>query len=267
MKRLLLILLLVVGSSVYAAAHDVILKLNGESIKALVIEVGETSVKFKRMDNPNGPVYVCSLSEIQSITYENGKVEEYNAPSPVDQVYYVDDYNVRYRDIKDMYSPRDYVSRAGDYYSPAVAGVTSWLIPGLGQCIDGEWGRGLGIVAANCGFVALEFTEAALMYYYSAPVKYYSDAPGGYSIRSSSTAGTAICLGCAVVTALSHFAFNIWNICDAVNIAKVKNMYFQDRAGGAASLDIHLEPQLAMYPAPGASGFQPAAGLRLSVSF
>ena len=45
MKKFLLVCMFVLAASLYAGAHDVILKLNGESIKALVIEVGPQSLR------------------------------------------------------------------------------------------------------------------------------------------------------------------------------------------------------------------------------
>ena len=73
--------------------------------------------------------------------------------------------------------------------------------------------------------------------------------------------------GAALLTATAQTAFNIWNIVDAVDIAKVKNMYYHDSMHRRhASLDMNLTPQLAMVPVSGGS-FQPAAGFSLRVSF
>ena len=270
-------LLLAISASIYANAHDVILKCDGERIEALVIEVGSTSVKYKRMDNPNGPVYVCDIRDIQSITYENGRVETYGEAPREEPKYYVNYYDVRYNDIKGWYNTRDYESYEGEPFSPILSGLSSWLIPGLGQCFDGEWGRGIGIMAANVGFAAAELTGLTLMVYYAQPLKYYNesyDYSTGYSydyvipdytISTYDGVRAALCLGGTLLTAAFHAAFNIWNICDAVKIAKVKNLYYQD-AGKNASLNMRFEPELALYPSAGYS-LSPAAGFKLSVSF
>lgn len=266
MRKLLLTLILALSASVYASAHDVIVKLNGEQIQAMVIEVSDSTVKFKRMDDPNGPVYVFNTSDIQYISYENGRVEVYNEarPEPKEPKYYAQRYDVRYKDIKYMYSPRDYVGRIGDPYDPILTGVTSFFIPGLGQCIGGEWGRGLGIFAANIGFTLLECTEASLMFYSGAAGSSYYKNNMTVSSRQNFVTGASLCA--AIITASAHLAFNIWNICDAVNIAKVKNLYYQDVNGNSAALDVHLEPQLAFSPVAGNS-LQPTAGVKLSVRF
>ena len=171
---------------------------------------------------------------------------------------------VRYSDIKDYYNPREYVSDFYDPYSPGWAGVASFLIPGLGQCICDEWGRGLGILGANVGFAFLEILESSLTFYGAAVgTSYYMHYGDGWNMGSTLMAAG----GCSFLATLAgQFIFNVWNICDAVDIAKVKNMYYRDGYPDNASLDLRLEPNLAMAPVIG-GGFKPAPGLSLKVSF
>jgi len=53
-------------------AQDVITLKNGNDIQALVQEIGELDVKYKKFDNPNGPNYTLKKSEIFMIRYANG---------------------------------------------------------------------------------------------------------------------------------------------------------------------------------------------------
>jgi cytochrome c biogenesis factor len=53
-------------------AQDIITLKNGDDIRALVQEVGEVDVKYKKFDNPNGPNYTLRKSEISMIKYANG---------------------------------------------------------------------------------------------------------------------------------------------------------------------------------------------------
>lgn len=269
MKKLIFVLALVLGTAVCAGAQDLITTVRGDTIKAKVVEVGPETVSYKRIDNPNGPVYTTRLSEIRSILYESGYLERYNEPSlpgieePSRKPVSVSE--VRYRDIEGMYNTDFYVERPGDPYIPVLSGLGSFFLPGLGQCIDGEWARGLGIAAANVGFFLLEVTEGAAMAYNAASSGYYYIYDDPYSYRGSRDL-TGIAAGALAVTALAQMAFNIWNIYDAVHIAKVKNMYYHDIRGDYASMDLRLEPHLALAPGPGSS-FQPTAGLSLKVSF
>ena len=60
-------------------AQDIITFRDGQSVKAQVTEVSDTSIKYRLADNPNGPLYTKNTSDIFSITYQNGKTETFKA--------------------------------------------------------------------------------------------------------------------------------------------------------------------------------------------
>ena len=150
---------------------------------------------------------------------------------------------MKYREYKDLYYAGNYVRLPGDPYSPALLGIASYFVPGLGQAVAGEWGRGLcffggcmlgGIVpAALIGYNDGAFLEAGLLLYIT-----------GY-------------LTC-----------EIWSTCDAVRVAKIKNMYYQDLRQQRAVMDWKIEPFFAAAPKSGpASRTMPTAGLSLCITF
>lgn len=51
---------------------DVIIKKNGEEIKAKVLEVGYTDIRYKDCTNPNSPTFTISKSEVFMIKYPKG---------------------------------------------------------------------------------------------------------------------------------------------------------------------------------------------------
>jgi hypothetical protein len=59
--------------------------------------------------------------------------------------------NAQYRINKTKYDSHNYVIQAGDPYNPAASGICSFLIPGLGQMISGEGGRGVGFLLGCMG--------------------------------------------------------------------------------------------------------------------
>ena len=77
MKKLALLLLLAVAP-IFSWAQDIIVTTNSERIDAKVTEVSDKEVKYKRADNPNGPLYVLSTAKIASIVYKNGSVTVFN---------------------------------------------------------------------------------------------------------------------------------------------------------------------------------------------
>ena len=73
MKRFFLTLL--VAAIVFPLwAADIIVTTSSERIDAKIEEVSETEVKYKKADNPNGPLFVIKTDQIASIIYSNGSV-------------------------------------------------------------------------------------------------------------------------------------------------------------------------------------------------
>ena len=62
--------------SVFAADNvDIIIKTNSEKIEALIQEVSDTEIRYKKANNPNGPMFVIKLDDVSSILYSNGEVQ------------------------------------------------------------------------------------------------------------------------------------------------------------------------------------------------
>lgn len=82
MKRYLLLFLGIMIAAI-TMANDVITKKNGTTIQCKVMKVGRTEVEYKNITNLDGPVYALDLTEIASITYENGAVDKFGEQSVV----------------------------------------------------------------------------------------------------------------------------------------------------------------------------------------
>ncbi|MCC2547404.1 hypothetical protein LJY25_13190 [Hymenobacter sp. BT175] len=82
MTRLLLTLLTVVLLAATAQAQDLLTKQNGEEVQVKVLEITPTEIKYKRTDNPDGPLIIVRRSEVFMIRYANGAKDLFNgAPS------------------------------------------------------------------------------------------------------------------------------------------------------------------------------------------
>jgi hypothetical protein len=82
MKKIkLFITALFLLTAFFTKAQDVITLKNGEEIKAKVLEVGLGEIKYKKADNPNGPLYTTSKTLVFMIRYENGTKDVFTAPS------------------------------------------------------------------------------------------------------------------------------------------------------------------------------------------
>ena len=83
MKRLFLTLL-VVSTTLFATAQDVIFLSESDSIVAKVITVGSSEITYQKWTNLQGPIYSMSINQIAAIRYSNGTYDFFNSkPTPV----------------------------------------------------------------------------------------------------------------------------------------------------------------------------------------
>jgi len=79
MKKILFILLAVIGFGFCANAQDIIILKSGDEIEALVQEVGPDYVLYKKFDNQTGPNYHLNTEKVFMIRYANGTKDVFNA--------------------------------------------------------------------------------------------------------------------------------------------------------------------------------------------
>jgi hypothetical protein len=78
MSRLLLPFFILISFG-FANAQDTIVKRNSEKIISKVIEVNPHNVRYKRLDNIDGPIYTLEKEQINYIIYFNGIKELYDS--------------------------------------------------------------------------------------------------------------------------------------------------------------------------------------------
>ena len=61
--------------------HDVIIKRDSIKIEVFIQQVDESTVKYKKRSDPDGPVFSVAKTEIATIIYGNGEVENISAPN------------------------------------------------------------------------------------------------------------------------------------------------------------------------------------------
>ena len=259
MKRVVLILAAVLLTAIAASAQDVITKRNGEDILAKVLEIDTKNVKYRLFDEPDGVLYTIPKSQIILIRYESGRNEVFNTSSapycysgytrePVEGIHP----GMNYKELKNIYNYSDWESGYGSRYSPALMGVCSWLIPGLGQMITGEVGRGFAWLGGAFGCYALAGIGTGLY------VAGFSNYDGGYN-SALVAAGSMLVLG----GYLGLLAVDVCSIVDACRVAKVRNMYEQDLR--AVKYSLELRPSVDYITL--SNGIQPTAGMTLALKF
>ncbi len=132
-----------------------------------------------------------------------------------------------YKQNKLVYNPKLYVPEYPDPYDPALCGIASLFIPGLGQMLAGEVGRGFAFLGGNVAFGAVAVAGSIMMSF---------DYTNNYDSKMFPSG-----LGLALVGTLGMLSINIWSITDAVRVAKVNNMYIRDLRKTTA-MEVSLSP-------------------------
>lgn len=72
--------------SLTISAHDIIVTIDSERIESKVEEVSSEQIKYRKISNITGPLFVMPTSEIMIIIYENGEIQIFNKPSEKKEV-------------------------------------------------------------------------------------------------------------------------------------------------------------------------------------
>ena len=256
MKRIVFLIALLFAGISQSTAQDLITTRRGEDIQAKVLEVGIATVKYIKTSNPDGPVFTVPRGDILMIRFANGEKEMFYeeplcyATVPVRE-------GMRYRDYKRFYNKHDYIRQEDDPYSPFLAGVASYFIPGLGQFACGEWGRGTAFFFGTyltCSLAIASLADCTACYDYDEQGYCYYDS---YNRDCSG----------AVALLLAAGTIYVWNICDAVKVAKIKNMYYQDVYGRRQQIRLHIEPYVDYTPISISPMANLASGVSLKLNF
>lgn len=121
--------------------------------------------------------------------------------------------------------------------------MASFVIPGLGQMICGEVGRGFAYLGGQLALSVATYLSTSACYCY-----------GYYGI------GTIV----GLVGISGVIAIDICSIVDAVRVAKVKNMYTQDLRNNY-SFDLKLHPSVDVMQV--GNTLQPTVGMTLALNF
>ena len=252
MKKIFVVLFVLLSCNAFA--QDLITKKDGTDIQAKVLEVTANEVRYRLYDEPDGVTYTARKSELIMIRYESGRKDIFsNSSSPYASSNRTPADGLRpgmkYKELKTIYNHSEYISQLSDRHSPGWSGVASFFIPGLGECINNEWGRGLGKFFGNYALITAGYICSI----------YAANSPAYIAGGTIST-----CVYAALACYAAAIGIDVWSIVDAVRIAKVKNMYEQDMRSLYA-FDIDLYPSVNYIQS--VNGVQPTVGFTLAMRF
>ena len=139
----------------------------------------------------------------------------------------------RYSINKYKFDSHQYYPEYGDPYNPGINGVCSFLVPGLGQMLSGETGRGLAFFGGYVGCAIVYGVGAVQVMSNVSNIDYY----GNSTYNGNSNGGVA-----TMLVGLGGMVFvSILSIVDAVKVAKVNNMYYRSLRE-TSSLKLNISP-------------------------
>lgn len=167
---------------------------------------------------------------------------------------------VRYSEIKGNYNPKEYVAQATDPYHVGWYEAASFFIPGIGQLLSGETWRGLAFIGGEAVLVSVITTAAENVA--NVAITNESGFLTGYTDPKVGKRNMAVML-----TALGvDLGLSIWSSIDARNVAKVKNMYYQDLFNGKKPVELSFSPAVSLAPDP-SGALHPCAGVSMQLKF
>jgi len=160
MQRTFLLLFVFLVSAVTAFSQDIITLKNGNDIQALVQEIGENDVKYKKFENQSGPVYTMKKAEILMIRYANGSKDVFAADTTPESTptkaevqqqttvnQQINPNNSSTNAQQQLPAVKSTSGKQINPYGPKkslfLAGFLSFIIPGVGQFYNGEVSYGL----------------------------------------------------------------------------------------------------------------------------
>jgi hypothetical protein len=147
-----------------------------------------------------------------------------------------------YKINKHNYNINDYYKHQNDPNNPLLCGLASYFVPGLGQIIAGETGRGLAFFGGTV--VAGLFTGGSFLAFVVTGSQQY-------------VAPMLIGMGSIVIVQL-------WSVADAIKVAKINNLYARDKFNTSS---YHLELSPYVSPVSSINPAQSSVGMSLRLCF
>jgi TM2 domain-containing membrane protein YozV len=144
--------------------------------------------------------------------------------------------DAQYRVYKNKYDYRNYIYQPGDPYNPSSAAFASLFVPGLGQMISGESGRGICFLLGCTGCLVFSFAGGSIA---------LNATEKDRDFEKKTLRGITFLFSGLTATA----GIWIWSIADAPRVAKVNNLALRDKNKVSGNLSIQPYLNIQSYSA------------------
>lgn len=234
-----LCLLLTMLCSLSAFAQDNIIFTDGTETKALVKEIGPETISYVKADNTEGPLYTIERNKVFMIQLSNGTSE------------LITSFDLLKTTVPDNNLTTETGRRrafGGEYRSPGMAFLFSFLAPGGGQYYNRQYGKGAAMSALWLGGIITAATAPPYWghedyYYYddfdpNYPQDAYYERRGYYEPSPQRTIGHAVWLSSWV-----------WSMIDApISAAKINRRNAKANATGLLDFNLKNGASVGIHP-------------------
>lgn len=186
----------------YSQNLDIVVSTQGDSIVCKIDSITDSHIYFKRIGNSGGYQQNLPVGLLKSYSYNSITKKQYSFKNGIATLKTFDKNSYKY--LKMKYSKQLYSPIETDKYSLGGAGFLA-IIPSLGHFYTGEPLRGLAFIGGMGGSFATMVAGFAMAW-----------------------GGTDLGVPLFFIGAGGVVFFYIWNIIDAVQVAKVKNLAFRN---------------------------------------
>ena len=166
---------------------------------------------------------------------------------------------VSYKDLKTQYNYKNYVKSDVDPYSVGWISFESFVVPGMGQLMMRESGRGWAFLGASSVLSAINSSLAD-----SIQELWPRDADGHYAKEPGENKDKIVgYLWGMLGVSMAELGVCIWSSVDASRIAKVKNQYYQDNTAKQVSASLYPSFDLV----PSGTGTKAVTGMTFALTF
>ena len=154
MKKVILSFI-AVCSTLISFSQDVIITVDEQQIQAKILEISSTEIKYLDYNNQDGPVYVLTNKEVQSVQLANGNIKTYEQQSLESDVspilptmsnvssylirsgnrYYYHDMEMR-GDVYANFLKNNCTEAYGKYQNGRTIATVGWVLFGVGLGLD-----------------------------------------------------------------------------------------------------------------------------------
>ena len=168
MKKGLFTLVLFVSATAFSVAQDVLVLEDGNRLEVILEIITDDEIRYRRFENPAGPLFTKSRKSVTRIEYENGTVEQYGTSKAVLEITQRNLVGYNYFDLVTLNFSMAYERLLGEDQN-----VSLYVPVRVGFAQGASYVEDPNVFGIGAGFMVYPFGQRKISYY-TGPLVTYS---------------------------------------------------------------------------------------------